>query len=167
MTDSSKDSCRACSIEGDGSFCQVDVSWDRNTGCEAHVRDLPPFAVDMPVQHGGAGKNPCPHELLYSAVGSCFVGTFLVFQRQLQLKLVDLRVSTEGRVEQAKTGKNLGKYDITAINLHVMVAVEGSENEKDIVEDCIRITKEHCPTTRALQASVPIEITSEIKIISG
>ncbi len=156
-----------CSINNDGSMCRVGVSWDRQTGCEAHIRNFPPIAIDMPVQHGGAGKNPCPHEILFSAVGSCFLGTFLVFQRQLRLKLIDLQISVEGSVEQAKGGKNSGKYEITGIDLHVRVAVEGDEYEKDIVGDCIRMTKEHCPTTRALQDSVPIKIISEIKMVAG
>jgi uncharacterized OsmC-like protein len=162
--DSSKN---VCSISNNGSMCRVGVSWDRRTGCEAHIRNFPPIAIDMPVQHGGAGKNPCPHEILFSAVGSCFLGTFLVFQRQLRLKLIDIQVSVEGSVEQAKSGENSGKYEITGIDMHVRVAVKGSEDEKDIVSDCIRMTKEHCPTTRALQGSVPIRIISEIKMVAG
>ncbi|TAK35741.1 MAG: OsmC family peroxiredoxin [Chloroflexota bacterium] len=153
----------SCSINGTGS---IRVSWDKQTGCEARIGNFPPISIDMPVRHGGAGKHPCPHELLFTAVGSCFLGTFLVFQRQLRLNLIDLQVSVEGSVEQATSGKNLGKYDITGIDVQVMVVVEGSEDETDIVRDCIRITKEHCPTTRALQGSVPINIVSEIRIVS-
>lgn len=153
----------ACSITNDGSNCRVGVSWDKQTGCEAHIRDCPPIAIDMPVRHGGTGKNPCPHEILFSAVGSCFLGTFLVFLRQLRLKLIDLQISVGGSVE---VSKDPGRYEITGIDVHVKVAVKGSENKKDFVSDCIRMTKNHCPTTRALQGSVPIKITSEIEMVS-
>lgn len=155
-----------CSANIDGSMCRVGVSWDKRTGCEAHIRGLPPIAIDMPVQHGGTGKNPCPHEILFSAVGSCFLGTFLVFQRQLRLELVDLQILVQGRVQQGIGCRNVGKYDITGIDMHVKIAVKGSEDEKDIVDDCIRITEDHCPTTRALQGYVPIKITSEIKMVA-
>ena len=157
----------SCSIGNSGTVCRVGVSWDRQTGCEVYIRNFPPIAIDMPVQHGGSGKNPCPHEILFAAVGSCFLGTFLVFQRQLRLELIDLQISVAGNVEQAQDGKNTGKYDLSNIDVHVKVVVKGREDEKDIVNDCIRMTRNHCPTTRALQDSVPIKITSEIEMVAG
>jgi uncharacterized OsmC-like protein len=120
----------------------------------------------MPVQHGGAGKNSCPHEILFTAVGSCYLGTFLVFQRQLRLELVDMNVSVEGSVELAKSGKNYGKFDITHLDVHVRVTVKGDDDDKDIVGDCLRLTREHCPTIRALQDTVPIDVVSEITMVS-
>ena len=146
-------------------MCRIGVSWDKRTGCEAHVRDVPSFPIDMPVQHGGAGKNPCPHEILFTALGSCYLGTFLVFQRQLRLELVDMNVSVEGSVELGKSGKNFGKFDITHLDVHVNVAVKGDEDDKDIVGDCLRLTREHCPTMRALQNTVPIDVFSEITMV--
>ena len=147
-------------------MCRTGVSWDKGTGCEAHVRDLPPFPIDMPVQHGGAGKNPCPHEILFTAVGSCYLGTFLVFQRQLRLELVDMNVSVEGSVELAKSGNNYGKFEVTLINVHVNVAVKGDEFDEDTVGDCLRLTREHCPTMRALQDTVPINVVSKVTMVS-
>lgn len=152
-----------CASNNDGS---VRVSWDMQTGCEARIRNFPPLGIDMPVQHGGGGKHPCPHELLLAAVGSCFLGTFLVFQRQLRLRLLDLQISVKGGMEQAKRGKNVGKYDLTNIDVRVQVTVEGDADEKDIASDCIRMTRDHCPTTRALQASVPLNIVSDIRTVS-
>lgn len=156
----------SCSIDNNGSVCRVGVSWDKKTGCEAHIRDFPPIAIDMPVQHGGSGKRPCPHEILFAAVGSCFLGTFLVFQRQLRLELIDLQILVEGSVEQAQDGKNSGKFEIARIDVHVRVAVKGDQDEADIVSDCIRMTRDHCPTTRALQDTVPINIVSDIRMVS-
>ena len=147
-------------------ICRIGVSWDRGTGCVAHVRDLPPLPIDMPVQHGGAGKNICPHETLFSAVGSCYLGTFLVFQRQFRLELVDLQVSVEGSVELAKSGENYGKFEVTRINVHVNVAVKGDDFDRDTVGDCLRLTREHCPTMRALQDTVPINVVTEVTMVS-
>jgi uncharacterized OsmC-like protein len=156
----------SCSINSGGG-CSVGVAWDKNSGCEAYVRDFPPFGVDMPVQHGGAGMNPCPHELLLSAVGSCFIGTFLVFQRQLRLELVDMRAYVKGRLELGTKGENNGKYDFTGIDVYIKVTAKGDEYEKEIVGDCLRMTKNHCPTTRALAKAVPLNIISEIKMVAG
>jgi organic hydroperoxide reductase OsmC/OhrA len=146
-------------------MCRIGVSWDKRTGCEAHIRDLPLLPIDMPVQHGGAGKNSCPHEILFTAVGSCYLGTFLVFQRQLRLELVDMNVSVEGSVELNKSGKDFGKFDVTHLDVHVKVAVKGDEDDRDIVGDCLRLTREHCPTMRALQNTVPIDVVSEITMV--
>ena len=65
-----------------------------------------------------------------------------------------------------ESSKYTGKYEITGIDVHVQVVVNESEDKKDIVLDCIRKTESHCPTTRALQGSVPINITSEIEMVS-
>lgn len=153
----------ACSTNSNGS---IRVSWDGQTGCKAYIRGFPPLAIDMPVRHGGTGKHPCPHDILLAAIGSCFLGTFLIFQRQLRLKLVDLQIAVEGSLEQARGGKSFGKYELAGISLHVEVAVEGSEDEQVIVADCLRLTGEHCPITRALQDSIPITLTSQVRMVS-
>lgn len=156
----------SCSIgDSNTSGCSVGVIWDRDSGCEAYVRDRPPFGIDMLVPHGGAGINPCPHELLLSAVGSCFIGTFLVFQRQLRIELVDMRAFVKGRLELGTEGENDGKYDFTGIDMHIKVTVKGDEYEKEIVGDCLRMTKNHCPTTRAMEKAVPLKIFSQIEVI--
>lgn len=151
--------------DGNDSGFGVGVAWDKKAGCEAYVRDRPPFGIDMPVAHGGTGINPCPHELLLSAVGGCFIGTFLVFQRQLQVELVDMRAFGKGHLELGTEGENEGKYDITSIDVYIKVIVKGDEFEKNVVEDCLRMTKMHCPTTRLLEKSIPVNIISEIEMV--
>lgn len=117
----------------------------------------------MPVQHGGRGAAPCPHELFFSSLGSCFLGTFLSFQRQLHLRLQDLQVSVEGSVDLISRGKDRGKYAITGIEISVYTKIEGDQDEKVIASDCIRLTEEHCPIARALRKAVPIKILSQIE----
>jgi len=154
----------SCSIDSDGSY-RVGVAWDKKTGCEAYVRDQPPFGVDMPVAHGGTGVNPCPGELLSAAVGSCFIGTFLVFQRQLRVELLDMRAFVKGILVLGTEGENDGKYDITQVDMRVKVKAKGDDFEKDVVDDCLRMTKMHCPTTRLLEKSVPVNIITEIEMV--
>lgn len=155
----------SCSINNNGG-CSVGVAWDKNSGCEAYVRDQPPFGVDMPVAHGGAGVKPCPHELLLSAVGSCFIGTFLVFLRQLQVvELLDMRAFVTGNLELGTEGENDGKYDITKIDVRVKVKAKGADFERDVVDDCLRMTRMHCPTTRLLEKAVPVNIITEIEMV--
>lgn len=121
----------------------------------------------MPVEHGGDGINPCPIELIISALGSCLLGTFLVFQRKLRLQLQDIQVSAQGSVEMINEGEDRGKYDIKGIEVSIHVRVEGDEYEEEIAGDCIRLTKQHCPVTRALQKSIPITIQSAIETSLG
>jgi len=153
-----------CAIDSEGWYA-VGVAWDKKTGCESYVRDRPPFGVDMSVAHGGTGINPCPGELLSAAVGSCFIGTFLVFQRQLQVELLDMRAFVRGNLELGTEGENEGRYDITKVDVHVKVKVEGDDFEKEVVEDCLRMTKMHCPTTRLLEKSIPVNFTTEIEMV--
>lgn len=112
---------------------------------------------------GGGGRYPCPHELLFAAFGSCFLGTFLVFKRQLRLQLQDLQISVQGNVDLIRRGKYRGKYAITGIEASIYARVKGNQDEERIASDCIRLTKEHCPINRALQKAIPIKILSEIE----
>lgn len=145
------------------SIYNVNVTWDKQLGGYAHIRDLPPMNVSMPVVHGGDGVNPCPIELIVSALGSCLLGTFLVFQKQARLQVQDIKISAKGNVEMVTQGKDEGKYDITGIDVLINIKVEGDEFEAEVAGDCLRLTKEHCPVTRTLQKAIPITIESKIE----
>lgn len=153
-----------CFIDTNGGYC-VGVAWDKKSGCEYFVRDQPSLRVDMPAAHGGTGVNPCPGELLSAAVGSCFIGTFLVFQRQLRVEMLDMRAFVKGNLELGTEGENDGKYDITKLDLHVKIKAKGDDFERDIVEDCLRMTKKHCPTTRLIEKSTPVNVITEIEMV--
>ena len=121
----------------------------------------------MPVEHGGDGINPCPIELVISALGSCFLGTFLVFKRQLRLQLQDIQVSAQGSVEMINEGEDRGKYDIKGIEVSIRIRIVGDKFEEELAGDCIRLTKQHCPVTRLLQKAIPITIQSKIETSPG
>lgn len=152
-------------IDQQPSIYRISASWDKGIGGEVHIRDLPPISVSMPAAHGGDGINPCPIELMISALGSCFLGTFLVFQRQLRLNLQDIQVSAQGSVEMTKEGEDQGKYDVKGIELSVHIRVAGDAFDKTVAEDCTRLTEEHCPVSRTLRKAVPITVKSEIEVL--
>ena len=154
-------------VEQQCSIYRIGVSWDKQTGCDVQIRDFPPLNIDMPVEYGGGGRYPCPHELLFSALGSCFLGTFLVFQRQLRLRLQDLQISVRGSVDMIRRGKYRGKYAVKDAEVSVRIKIEGDEFEEEIASDCVRLAEEHCPITRALQGKVLITVKSEIETVSG
>ena len=104
---------------------------------------------------------------MFSAVGSCFLGTLLIFQRQLRVELEDLQISVQGRVEMVTEGNDIGKYEIKDIEISLNVKVKGDEDDKVIVEDCIRLAEQHCPIKRTLQKAIPITIKSMIETSLG
>lgn len=132
-----------------------------------HIGEYPPLKVDMLGEFKTGDGYPCPHDLLLSSVGSCFLGTFLVFQRQFRLELVDLKIYARESVDMATAGPDRGKYDITSMELHVFVKVKGDEDDKMIVGDCIRLTEQHCPINRALRKAFPVKISSEIVMVAA
>lgn len=131
-----------------------------------HIAGYPPLKVDM-LGESGTGGYPCPHDLLLSSVGSCFLGTFLVFQRQFGLEMEDLKIYVRESMELATEGPDRGKYDITSMELYVYARVKGDEDDKLIVGDCIRLTEQHCPITRALRKAFPVKTISDIIMVAG
>ena len=145
---------------------RTSVYWDKRSGGEIHIRDTSPISVSMPVAHGGDGINPCPIELMISALGSCFLGTFLVFQRQLRLQLQDVQVSAQGNVEMVDKGEDKGKYDVKDIELNIHIKIVGDEFDKTVADDCIRMTEKHCPVSRTLRKAVPITVKNKIELLT-
>lgn len=151
--------------EQQGSIYKADVSWDKKIGADVRIRDLSPISVSMPTLYGGDGENPCPIELMMSALGSCYLGTFLVFQRQLHLQLQDIQVYVKGNVEMLNEGEDRGKYEIKDIEVSVDIRIVGDEFEVTMAEDCIRLAKEHCPVSRTLRKAVPVTVKSKIELL--
>lgn len=51
------------------------------------------LAADEPIERGGTGRGPTPHELLLSAYGACTSMTVSMYARRKQWPLEDVRVA--------------------------------------------------------------------------
>lgn len=137
---------------------EVELTWDGETGGEAHIGSFPALRLDMPVDFGGKGKFPCPDELFFSAVGGCLLTTFLYFKEKLRLHLRGLQVSVKGAVDL------IGKKRYQIMGIEALIKVETDENERLKAKECAELARDYCHITRSLEPSFPIKISAEIQI---
>jgi organic hydroperoxide reductase OsmC/OhrA len=106
------------------------------------------FAI--PETFGGQGKAFCPDELFAASVVGCLMNTFLHTRERLGLDMEAFSLQAQMEIEFKH-----GRYHITK------VAVEGTliidENDTELGEECLRIAKDYCHISRALEPFIPIE----------
>ncbi len=135
---------------------EIRLVWDGKSGGTVNLKDST-LRLDTPVEFGGGGRYPCPDELFFSALGGCLLTTFLYFKRKLRLHLQDLQISIKGNVDFIGPEG----YQVTGINALLQVKTTKGENRK--LRDCVELTRDYCHLTQALEKSIPIEISAEIK----
>jgi organic hydroperoxide reductase OsmC/OhrA len=136
---------------------KVKLVWDAESGGNVYITDFPKLKIDMPVEFGGKGRFPCPDELFFSAVGGCFLTTFLYFKERLKIKLRDLQILVQGTVE------NVGPKGYRISEIQITMNVDVDEEEKLKAEECAELTKDFCHLTRSLETGIPIKVTSNVK----
>ncbi len=136
----------------------VNLVWDMESGGDVYFKTPPKLKLDMPVEFGGKGRSPCPDEYFLSAVGGCYLTTFLYFKERLSLKPRALRVTVH-----AKANYVVPKgYRITEIRVLMQVDVDAEEKEK--AEECIELAREHCHLTRSIEQGLLIKILPDVRI---
>ena len=136
---------------------QVKLVWDAESGGDVYITGFSKLKIDMPVEFGGKGRFPCPDELFFSAVGGCFLTTFLYFKERLKIKLRDLQILVQGTV------KNVGPKGYRISGIQITMNVDVDEEDQLKAEECAELTKDFCHLTRSLETGIPIKVTSKVK----
>jgi organic hydroperoxide reductase OsmC/OhrA len=135
---------------------KVKLVWDTESGGEVHISGFPKLKLDMPVEFGGKGRFPCPDELFFSAVGGCFLTTFLYFKERLKIKLKDLQILVQGKVVY------VGPRGYRIKEIQIIMNVNVDEEERLKAEECVELTQNFCHLTKSLEESIPIKVKSNV-----
>ena len=138
---------------------RVKLVWDTESGGDIFIRHFPKLKLDIPVEFGGKSRFPCPDELFLSAVGGCFLTTFLYFKERLRIELRSLQVLVNGTVDYT------GPEGYRIKKIEIIIHVEVDREEKLKAEECVELTKTFCHLTRSLEEGIPIKVKSECKLV--
>ncbi len=138
----------------------LDLIWDKQSGCHVNIQGFPKTKLDMPVEFGGMSSAPCPDELFFTAIGGCILTTFIYFKERLKLNLKGLRVSVQGTVDY------LGSKGYRISEIKIVVNVEVPKDEKLKAEECTELATNYCHLTRSLEEGIPLKISSKIQLQS-
>jgi organic hydroperoxide reductase OsmC/OhrA len=137
---------------------KAELSWDGKTGGEIIVGKGFKLHVDTPKEFGGEGKNPCPDEFFFSAIGGCLLTTFLYMKKKLEFNLKDLRIVVVGDVQSR--GPEGFRVAGARVNLSVETDAEGEAQARK----CIEMTEKFCHITQSLEKANPIRILSNVVV---
>ena len=132
------------------------INWDHQSGGDVYIRNHPALSIDMPTVFGGRGTAPCPDELFLTAIGGCYLTTFLYFQRVIKFRILELNVSVRGTVEY------LGPDGYHMPEVTVSIHIDVEEADKTKAAECATLTKKYCHLSRSILNGITIKVDDDV-----
>ncbi|MGH9368507.1 MAG: OsmC family protein [Thermoanaerobaculia bacterium] len=106
---------------------------------------------------GGCGKGANPEELLLAAVGACFVNTWAIFLKKLNLTYAEPALRVTGEL-----GKDpAGGYKMLSAKIHARVPASLLSEKRAEVQKTLQLAEKYCITSKVARAAMPLEVTVE------
>lgn len=138
----------------------IEATWSgEGTGCGA-LR-LPQGDVSIPIGGskalGGCGTGANPEELLLAAVGACFVNTWAIFLKKLNVAHDRPSVRAAGVL-----GKDpAGGYKMLEMTLHARVPAPLIASQKTQIEKTLALAEKYCIISKVAKSAMPVNVEVE------
>ena len=106
---------------------------------------------------GGCGKGANPEELLLASVGACFVNTWSIFLKKLNLTYAEPSLRVTGDL-----GKDpAGGFRMLSAKIHARVPSSLLKERKADVEKTLALAEKYCITSKVVRAAMSLEVVVE------
>ena len=139
---------------------RVNVTWAGDgTGCgEVRIAGLPsPVPVGGATELGGCGRGANPEELLLASLGACYVTTWAIFPKKLQLDYSDPVVGVDGQLEKDPAGG----YRMVRTRIRARVPASLLEKDREKVEKTLALAEKYCIISKVARQAMPVEVEIE------
>lgn len=102
----------------------------------------------------GSGHGSNPEELLLSAVGACFVATWAIFLKKLNIQYAVPGLKLAGRLEKDPAGG----FKMTRIDIGAVVPAELMASKKAEIEKTLALAEKYCIISKVARAAMPVEV---------
>ena len=106
---------------------------------------------------GGAGGAANPEELFLSAVAACFVNTWAIFLRKLQVAYSEPALRVSGTLSSDPAGG----FRLTAAVIHARVPRSLLEEDRTKVEKTLSLAEKYCIISKVARAAMPVKVEVE------
>lgn len=117
--------------------------------------------IEVPIagatELGGAGGAANPEELFLSAAAACFVNTWAIFLRKLQLAYSEPAVRVSGTLSSDPAGG----FHLTGAVIHARVPRSLLEEERTKVEKTLSLAEKYCIISKVARAAMPVKVEIE------
>ncbi|MDQ5858755.1 MAG: OsmC family protein [Acidobacteriota bacterium] len=138
----------------------VSAVWSGDGGGSGHVK-LADGTFDVPIagakRLGGAGGAANPEELLLAAVAACFVNTWAIFLRKLQVAYAEPALRVTGTL----SGDPAGGFRMSGAVIHARVPGTLLAAEKAKVEKTLALAEKYCIISKVARATMPVSVEIE------
>ena len=106
---------------------------------------------------GGCGTGANPEELLLAAVAACFINTWAIFLKKLDLGYGEPVVRVTGEL-----GKDpAGGYKMLRTTIHAGVPSALFAAQRAQVETTLALAEKYCIVSKVARAAMPVEVVAE------
>jgi len=134
--------------------------WSGDGAGAGHVRPGD-GAIDVPIAGatvlGGAGGDANPEELLLAALAACFVNTWAIFLRKLQVAYAEPAIRVAGTL----TNDPAGGFRMSGAVIYARVPATLLEADRAKVEKTLSLTEKYCIISKVARAAMPVKVEIE------
>jgi peroxiredoxin-like protein len=139
---------------------QADTTWSGDgAGCGRLHLIEGDISIDIggSKKIGGCGLGANPEELLLGAVGACFINTWAIFLKKLNVAYAEPAVRITGTL-----GKDpAGGYKMLEITLHARVPAPLMAEQKTQVQKTLQLAEKYCIISKVAKAAMPLKVEVE------
>ena len=138
----------------------VSVAWSGDGTGSGRVRGED-GTLDVPIagatELGGAGGAANPEELLLAAVAACFVNTWAIFLRKLQVAYAEPALRVTGTLSSDPAGG----FRMVGAVIHARVPGPLLTADKAKVEKTLALAEKYCIISKVARAAMPVTVQIE------
>lgn len=106
---------------------------------------------------GGCGVGANPEEMLLAAVGACFVSTWAIFLKKLDVGYAEPSISVDGTL-----GKDpAGGYKMLSVSIRARVPAPLLAEKRAAVEKTLSLAEKYCIISKVAKAAMPLSVKVE------
>jgi organic hydroperoxide reductase OsmC/OhrA len=148
---------------GSGQVFHASANW-KGDGEGTGAILLPDASVTIPIAGSRNPDEPAaaanPEELLLAAVAACFVNTWAIFLKKLEVAYAEPAIRVNGTL-----GKDsAGGYRMTGAVIHALVPAALIEENRALIEKTLQLSEKYCIISKVARAAMPVSV--EIEAIS-
>ena len=132
----------------------------RGDGSGSGQVQLPDAGVTIPIAGARDPEGPAaanPEEILLGALAACFVNTWAIFLKKLQLEYAEPAIHVSGRLEDDAAGG----FRVTDAVIRARVPAPLLEADRPRVEKSLALSEKYCIVSKVVRAAMPLRIEIE------
>jgi len=106
---------------------------------------------------GGCGVGANPEELMLGAIAVCFINTWAIFIKKLNLAYADPTVRVSGELGPDPAGG----FKLRKATIHARVPAALLAGQKAEVQKTLSLAEKYCIISKVAKAAMPVEVTVE------